>query len=573
MDGVTLNAGSGGSTIATDEVNSVHYQQVQIVTGADGASKSIVTGSNRLPVDGSGVTQPISGTVTVNALPAGTNNIGDVDVLTVIPGTGATQLGKAVDSAAGGTDTGVAMLAIRDDSLDSLTPAEGDYTHLRVNSTGALHVTGISSVTANAGTNLNTSALALETGGNLATAATHLATLAGAVSTEVQCDIVGALPAGTAYIGKARLTDGTTDAEVVPLTGYNAQAVAIVDGDGAQITSFGGGTQYTEDTAAAANPVGNAVILVRDDSPGTITSDDGDNVAQRGTNYGAAYVQVVTSSGSFVDSFGGGSGGTAAADDADFTAGTTEGTPVMGVYESSPSSITDGDLGVVGLTQTRAMKTSDAAAAALLGTIDTDTGNIATSVAVSAGWDNAASDGASVSGDVAHDTADAGEPVKIGGRAIAHGTNPTAVAAADRTNLYANRAGVLFTIGGHPNIVTKTATVADADGAQTNAALVTVSSGTKIVVTRVTVLADGANSGDCACRVGFAAATLGSASASGVTGILLDHTGIKAGGGVTIGDGSGILGVGGDDEDVRFTCEDPAGGSISIAVSYYTIES
>lgn len=50
------------------------------------------------------------------------------------------------------------------------------------------------------------------------------------------------------------------------------------------------------------------------------------------------------------------SGGTSAADDADFTAGTTAGTPAMGVYESSPTSVTDGDLGTVGITQTRALK-------------------------------------------------------------------------------------------------------------------------------------------------------------------------------------------------------------------------
>lgn len=56
------------------------------------------------------------------------------------------------------------------------------------------------------------------------------------------------IPAGTNYIGKTRLTDGTTDAEVVPLAGYNAQAVAIVDASGNQITSFGGaaGTEYTQ---------------------------------------------------------------------------------------------------------------------------------------------------------------------------------------------------------------------------------------------------------------------------------------------------------------------------------------
>lgn len=47
-------------------------------------------------------------------------------------------------------------------------------------------------------------------------------------------------------------------------------------------------------------------------------------------------------------------------------------------------------------------------------------------------WDNGASDGASVSGDVAHDSADAGEPVKIGGKGLS--ADPTAVATADRVN-------------------------------------------------------------------------------------------------------------------------------------------
>lgn len=53
----------------------------------------------------------------------------------------------------------------------------------------------------------------------------------------------------------------------------------------------------------------------------------------------------------------------------------------------------------------------------LIGTTNTNTGNSATSLAVMDDWDNGASDGASVSGDVAHDSADAGEPVKIGMKA------------------------------------------------------------------------------------------------------------------------------------------------------------
>lgn len=84
-----------------------------------------------------------AGTNAIGKLAANSGvDIGDVDITSVIPGTGATNLGKAVDSVAGATDTGVALLAVRDDALATLTPADGDYTHLRVSSTGALHVTG-----------------------------------------------------------------------------------------------------------------------------------------------------------------------------------------------------------------------------------------------------------------------------------------------------------------------------------------------------------------------------------------------------------------------------------------------
>jgi hypothetical protein len=63
-----------------------------------------------------------------------------VDVTDQVPGTGATNLGKAVDSAGGATDTGVAALALRDDILTTLTPADGDYVRLRTDSIGALWV-------------------------------------------------------------------------------------------------------------------------------------------------------------------------------------------------------------------------------------------------------------------------------------------------------------------------------------------------------------------------------------------------------------------------------------------------
>lgn len=72
-------------------------------------------------------------------LAAGTNNIGDVDVLTVITGTGATNLGKAEDAAHASGDTGVAILGVRRDTPIS-DCANGDYATLNVDATGHLYV-------------------------------------------------------------------------------------------------------------------------------------------------------------------------------------------------------------------------------------------------------------------------------------------------------------------------------------------------------------------------------------------------------------------------------------------------
>lgn len=63
--------------------------------------------------------------------------------------------------------------------------------------------------------------------------------------------------------GTTIITDGSNTAikaTVAQLTNSNPQAVEIVDGSGNQITSFGGGTQYTQGGATVANPTGTAEI-------------------------------------------------------------------------------------------------------------------------------------------------------------------------------------------------------------------------------------------------------------------------------------------------------------------------
>jgi hypothetical protein len=158
--------------------------------------------------------------------------------------------------------------------------------------------------------------------------------------------------------------------------------------------------------------------------------------------------------------------------------------------------------------------------------------------------------------------------------ALAHGTNPTAVTANDAARWYCNRAGIPFVIGGHPNIQTKTWYVADADGAQTGTAIDTCSTSCKIVVTRASIKCSGDNSVKVDFRLAFDTdSTLIAQATSGVTGEIVAWNDIPAGFGFVEGGGSGILGVGGDDQDLRFSLSDPVSGSCNGSVSYYTIES
>lgn len=80
---------------------------------------------------------------------------------------------------------------------------------------------------------------------------------------------------------------------------FGAAYVTLLDTSGNPV-AVGGGTQYTEDAAAAANPVGTAVILVRADTPAGVASADGDNLAQRGSNFGASYVTILDAAGAVV---------------------------------------------------------------------------------------------------------------------------------------------------------------------------------------------------------------------------------------------------------------------------------
>lgn len=184
-------------------------------TGAATSAKQDTGNTSLASIDGK-ITAVNTGAVTISsALPAGNNNIGDVDVASLPATTNAGSTAKTFDYDTGaGTDTvttfGIALPAsggavaggtstnpIRTDptgtttqpiSASSLPLPTGASTAANQSTanaslasidgkitavdTGAVVISS-GSVTANAGTNLNTSALALESGGNLASIKTN----------------------------------------------------------------------------------------------------------------------------------------------------------------------------------------------------------------------------------------------------------------------------------------------------------------------------------------------------------------------------------------------------------------
>jgi hypothetical protein len=158
-----------------------------------------------------------------------------------------------------------------------------------------------------------------------------------------------ALATGDNTVGRVKLTDGTDVADILDLPNSNPLAVAMVDGSGNQITSFGGGTQYTEgDTDSTIT----GTAMLWEDTSDTLRAVSASKPLP---------VNIVS---------GAGSGGTAQTDKSTFTEGTTNFTPVGGVFnETISADPTEDQAAAARITAKRAIHTNlrTAAGAELLG--------------------------------------------------------------------------------------------------------------------------------------------------------------------------------------------------------------
>jgi hypothetical protein len=302
--GTTLDPGSLGDTITTLDQTQASLalpgkMPVSVLAfGTAANTLGVVNDANPLPIDDAGGSLTVDGTVAVSSVS------GDVAITAVslpLPTGAATAAKQPALGTAGTPSTDVLSVQGRSgmtpiDVGGSLVVTEGlgiagtptggvvtvqgqsGMSPLVVDGSGVTQpVSG--TVTANAGTNLNTSALALEAGGNLAAAAASLAILDNAIAgSEMQVDVLTlpAIPAGTNNIG---------DVDVLTLPAVTNGGTFVVQENGAALTSL----QLLDDTIfsddATFTPGTSKVSMAgfHADETATDSIDEGDAGAARMT--------------------------------------------------------------------------------------------------------------------------------------------------------------------------------------------------------------------------------------------------------------------------------------------------
>jgi hypothetical protein len=151
--------------------------------------------------------QPVSGTVAVSSISA-----------SIVPGTGATHLGKAEDAAHASGDTGIFILGVRNDTNAVLTSADGDYGAFAIDGSGRQRV--LTQGPEDHGVAIGPRPVVV---GAEARTAEQTAVGSGAV-TRLQADLLGKLVVRPhcipeQQVGGVASTTGTSDATVIAAQG------------------------------------------------------------------------------------------------------------------------------------------------------------------------------------------------------------------------------------------------------------------------------------------------------------------------------------------------------------------
>jgi hypothetical protein len=170
--------------------------------------------------------------------------------------------------------------------------------------------------------------------------------------------------------------------------------------------------------------------------------------------------------------------------------------------------------------------------------------------------------GVAVVGPAANGAAVSGNPVRIAGK-DGSTTRDIAVGANGAVAVQPGPAS-----GSRSEVISR---VYRATTTKTDAAIITVSAGTRIYITRLSATLDEAATVGVGFRIGFGATTVPTEPTDGNTadGVVAGHPGMVPGSIMVIGDGTGVIAAGADGEDLRITIsETPT--DLRVYVSYFT---
>jgi hypothetical protein len=344
-DNVVLNAGTGGASMAADDIGGIHYQRVKVTYGADGAAAD-VTAAVGLPVTSA------TGATFLLAANSGVD-VGDVTINNAAGAASVPVQGAAAhDAAYAGNPLQIGGYA----SAAAPTNVSGDGDAVRAwfdlagrlqvgDGGGSLTVDG--TVTAAQSTAANLNATVVGTGTFAVQAAQsgtwNVTNISGTVS----------LPTGAATAAKqpALGTAGTSSADVLTVQGRAAMTPLLVDGSGA--------TQPVSGTVAVTNAgltALNGAIAGTEVQVDVLTLPTVTVNAHAVTNAGTFAVQVdgaALTALQLIDD-------AVFTDDAAFTPGTSKGFAVgFQADETSPDSVNEGDFGVPRMSLERFLVVTD----------------------------------------------------------------------------------------------------------------------------------------------------------------------------------------------------------------------
>jgi hypothetical protein len=299
--------------------------------------------------------------------------------------------------------------------------------------------------------------------------------------------------AATVQSGPAVITDGVDagiEATVKDYSNSNPLAVVVMDTNG-DPAALAGGTQYAQGSASTDTDTATMAGVVRKDTPAIATGvADGDRTLLSVDSAGLAYTRLR-------QQLDGDSGAGTQATDVVLLGLPGSGGPVAGGTSTNPLQVslanTAANSTAVKVDGSAVTQPVSAASLPLPTGASTAAKQPALGTAGTASADVISVQGiasmtpllATVAGGVAHDSADSGNPVKLGAKAYSpDGTTPgTAVAEGDRSDAKCDLDGRLFVNGYHPRTLTAHL---DGSSAYTDQALISdPGDGFQVVITNI----------------------------------------------------------------------------------------